>query len=38
MAQLYKLSGETTQLQINDSYLEKFLNLLQALPQNKTKG
>ena len=38
MAQLYTQSGETIQAQINNSYLEKFLNLLQALPQNKTKG
>lgn len=28
---------QTIQIQLNDSYVEKFLNLLQALPQNEIK-
>ena len=28
---------QTIQIEVNESYLEKFLNLLQALPQDKIK-
>jgi len=28
---------QTIQIEVKDSYLEKFLNLLQALPQDKIK-
>lgn len=39
MVQLVKKEElmQTIQIQVKDSYLEKFLNLLQALPQNEIR-